>query len=318
MKRILVGACGWEYFPVKYHKLREYSRLFDAIEVNTTFYKIPSLKIVKKWRREVKKDFIFTVKAHRDITHTYRFKLKREVLEKFEYMVKICNILRAKLLVLQIPYNQKPTSSFLRHLENFLEYANSYDLDLGVEARGPDWRNNRALLKSILSRFEVTHVFDASYEEPVYHTNVVYSRIYGKGYHTLWVLDDEEVKRISDLARKYADENLVFLMGHGCRMYDDAIRIKVYIEDNYLLPIYPVKGLSAVRMAILENPKFPASKEDLIRLHGWKVVDISDKKRVRLSKILENIEDRTYNSIYDLLKEIKNYLYIATKGNRDF
>jgi|GEM_PF-3180633 len=113
-----------------------------------------------------KKDFIFTVKAHRDISHTHKFELKREVVEKFDKIVEICKVLRAKLLVSQIPYKQKPTSSFLRNLENFLDYAGNYGLDLGVEARGPNWRNKRgrAVLKSILSRFEVTHVFDASYE----------------------------------------------------------------------------------------------------------------------------------------------------------
>lgn len=311
MKKIYVGACSWEYFPVKYHKLREYSRLFDVVEVNTTFYRIPSLRTVKKWRSIVPEKFVFTVKAHKDISHIHKFELKKEVFERFDKIVEICEILRAKLIVLQIPYNQKPSVRFLDNLEKFLDYTKSYDLNFGVEARGPSWRNDRGrfLLKNILSRFNVTHVFDASYEEPVYHTNIVYSRIYGKGYHTLWVLDDDEVIRIADLARKYAEENLVFLMGHGCRMYDDAIRIKTYIEDNYLLPIYPVKGLAAIRMAILENPKFPASKEDLIRLHGWKVVDISDKKRVRLSKILESIEDKTYNSIYDLLKEIKRIIF---------
>ncbi len=87
-------------------------------------------------------------------------------------------------------------------------------------------------------------------------------------------------------------------------MYDDAIKIKVYIEDNYLLPIYPVKGLAAVRITILENPKFPATKRELIRLHGWKVVDISESERVRLSKLLKDIDDRIYNSLYDLLLEI--------------
>lgn len=305
MKNIYVGACGWEYFPVKYHKLREYSKLFDVVEVNSTFYRLPSLRIVENWRKIVKKDFIFTVKAHKDISHIHKFKLKREAVEKFEKLVDICKILKAEIIVLQVPYRQRPSSRFLKNLVKFLDYAQSYEVNIGVEARGPDWRNRRSrlILKNVISKFNATHVFDASYEEPVFHTNIVYSRIYGKGYHTLWVLDDEEVKQIVDLAKRYAEENKVYLMGHGCRMYDDAIRIKTYIEDNYFLPIYPVKGLAAVRMAILENPKFPASKKELIKLHGWKVVD-TENKRIRMSKILEKIDDRVYRSLNDLLKEI--------------
>jgi len=92
-------------------------------------------------------------------------------------------------------------------------------------------------------------------------------------------------------------------------MYDDAMRIKTYIEDNYFLPIYPVKGLAAVRIAILENPKFPASKKELIKLHGWKVVDISENRRVRLLSLLEKIEEKRYNSLEELMEIFKKIVY---------
>jgi len=44
MKNIYVGACGWEYFPVKYHKLREYSKLFDVVEVNSDVLQVTKFK----------------------------------------------------------------------------------------------------------------------------------------------------------------------------------------------------------------------------------------------------------------------------------
>ncbi len=88
-------------------------------------------------------------------------------------------------------------------------------------------------------------------------------------------------------------------------MYDDVMRIKTYIEDNYFLPNYSTRGINAVRMAILENPKFPVNKEELIKLHGWKVIDISENKRIRMSKILKKLENRIYYSIEEILKNLK-------------
>ena len=64
--------------------------------------------------------FIFTDKAHKDISHIHKFKLKREAVEKFEKLVDICKILKAEIIVLQVPYRQKPSSRFLKNLVKFL------------------------------------------------------------------------------------------------------------------------------------------------------------------------------------------------------
>ncbi|RLE83735.1 MAG: hypothetical protein DRJ39_04355, partial [Thermoprotei archaeon] len=56
----------------------------------------------------------------------------------------ICKILKAEIIVLQVPYRQRPSSRFLKNLVKFLDYAQSYEVNIGVEARGPDWRNRRS------------------------------------------------------------------------------------------------------------------------------------------------------------------------------
>lgn len=50
-------------------RLTYYSSLFNSIEVNSSFYKVPMASTVKKWAAGVPEDFQFTFKMHREITH---------------------------------------------------------------------------------------------------------------------------------------------------------------------------------------------------------------------------------------------------------
>ena len=59
-------------FPPSYRagsRLHYYSSLFDTIEVNSTFYKIPLPKTCAKWAMDVPGNFQFTLKLNRDVTH---------------------------------------------------------------------------------------------------------------------------------------------------------------------------------------------------------------------------------------------------------
>jgi len=59
-------------FPPEYRdkpRLTYYSSLFNSIEINSSFYKIPNGKTVKKWTTEVPPDFVFTYKLWKEITH---------------------------------------------------------------------------------------------------------------------------------------------------------------------------------------------------------------------------------------------------------
>ncbi len=46
-----------------------YATLFDTVELNVTYYRIPSWKVVKGWVDRTPQEFVFTVKAHRTLTH---------------------------------------------------------------------------------------------------------------------------------------------------------------------------------------------------------------------------------------------------------
>ena len=73
--KILVGTASWsdpgfitDWYPktvAASDRLRYYSEHFNFVELNSSFYGIPSEKQVEKWCRETPQDFVFDVKLHK-------------------------------------------------------------------------------------------------------------------------------------------------------------------------------------------------------------------------------------------------------------
>ena len=63
--------------------LQHYATLFDTVEVNTTFYRLPSRDAVANWAAQTPPDFLFAVKASRYLTHIKRLTDLGEGVERF-------------------------------------------------------------------------------------------------------------------------------------------------------------------------------------------------------------------------------------------
>jgi uncharacterized protein YecE (DUF72 family) len=83
MKPIRIGCSGWNYQSWRggefYPKgcppsrwLEHYSRVFDTVEVNSTFYRLASQKAVAHWIEQTPPHFVFALKASRYLTHIKR------------------------------------------------------------------------------------------------------------------------------------------------------------------------------------------------------------------------------------------------------
>jgi len=91
--RLRVGTSGWSYehwsggfYPAHLpasDRLRYYAAHFDTVEVNATFYRLPSASAVSTWRHETPEDFAFAVKGSRLITHFRRLGDVEEALGTF-------------------------------------------------------------------------------------------------------------------------------------------------------------------------------------------------------------------------------------------
>ncbi len=90
---IRIGTSGWHYedwsgrfYPADLTKnkwLEYYSKHFDTVEINNTFYHLPKETTFENWRKKAPKNFLFTVKANRYITHIKRLNEPLEPLERF-------------------------------------------------------------------------------------------------------------------------------------------------------------------------------------------------------------------------------------------
>ena len=63
--------------------LQHYATLFDTVEVNSTFYRLPSRDAVANWAKETPPHFVFAVKASRYLTHVKRLTDLGQGVERF-------------------------------------------------------------------------------------------------------------------------------------------------------------------------------------------------------------------------------------------
>ena len=65
------------------HMLEYYVRHFDTLEINNSFYKLPSIEAFEHWRDSSPKNFVFAVKASRFITHNKKLKDPENAVDNF-------------------------------------------------------------------------------------------------------------------------------------------------------------------------------------------------------------------------------------------
>lgn len=220
--RVLVGVGGWAYLPVEGDKLKACSRLYDFVEVNSTFYTYPSLSTVRGWRRRVPQEFEFTVKCHRDVTHRFRLRPRAETFRALRQMLMICSILEADILVLQTPPDLELGEDSLTAMRETLIYIrDEADVEVAWEVRPPRGSQMPLEVYELMEELDIIPVVDLSrFEAP--KGDVVYSRIFGG-----WNAMSEEELGIIDARVRASSARRAYLCFHGARMYEDALR---YIE----------------------------------------------------------------------------------------
>jgi len=144
LSRYLIGTGGWAYFRVPgLPSLVAYSRVFEFVEVNSTFYEIPNLKAVESWRRMVRPEFEFSVRCNRIVTHKHQFQPEEEAFDAFKKMTTICKTLRAEILHLQTPPTFIPNGDNGELVHSFLSSVDTKGVRIALEVRGA----NQALRK---------------------------------------------------------------------------------------------------------------------------------------------------------------------------
>lgn len=152
--KIVVGCQGWNYddwttraggeivfYPrgTRADKMLEtYAKMFDAVEVDSTFYAIPASSAVENWYKRTPENFSFSLKMPQSITHEYGL---RE--PSFPLLHEFCErvlLLREKLgvILIQLPPNFEASKENAQALRDFLAELPKNNR-FAVEFRSRDW-----------------------------------------------------------------------------------------------------------------------------------------------------------------------------------
>jgi uncharacterized protein YecE (DUF72 family) len=184
---IRVGTSGWHYkhwvgtfYPPRMpssRMLAYYSERFDTVELNNSFYRLPSENSLVAWRESTPGNFSFAAKGSRFLTHMKKLKDAEQGLERF---LNAVNLLQPKLgpIVFQLPpqweMNLERLSEFLRILPEGQRAA--------FELRNATWHTPE--LFRLLERHNAAHcIFHLAGEHsPIRNTaDFGYVRLHGPG-----------------------------------------------------------------------------------------------------------------------------------------
>ncbi len=160
--------------------LEFYAEFFNTVELNVSFYRLPSKEVFASWRKRTPKGFSFAVKGSRFITHTKRLKDCREPLS---LLLDHASLLKEKLgaLLWQLPpgfkFDKERLEGFCILLSTL---PRSKQLRHAFELRDASWFCNEAF--RILQEFGfalcIAHGSGLPYIEKV-TADVVYLRLHG-------------------------------------------------------------------------------------------------------------------------------------------
>jgi uncharacterized protein YecE (DUF72 family) len=309
LKEYLIGTGGWAYFSVPgVNALVSYSMVFNFVEVNSTYYQIPSLVEVRKWQKLVPAGFQFAVRAHRTVTLLGEPRLRSNALAAFDRIKQVCSVLGAQILHIQVPASLVLSGSWVSEFRSFVSSIDLGGLRPALETRGVRSSKLPSELLKLMEDYNMIHCTDISKGEmPAYASDVLYTRLFGKGNHNVYEPTDEELAEVDSKAMSTNSEKIVMSF-HFVRMYKDAARLKVFKQTGMFPRVTESTGLASLQEILEEDAKFPSTKQALIDDQGWKLFDLSDAKRICAGELLQRLPEKTYLSASEVIGSLESTL----------
>ncbi|HVW08894.1 MAG TPA: DUF72 domain-containing protein [Bryobacteraceae bacterium] len=242
VKDVEIGLCGWNGSQASYFEM------FRSIEIQTTFYDPPALRVAEKWKSDAPADFRFCIKAWQLITHvpsspTYRrlrtpvadadkpflgsFQPTEQVMRAWERTVEIARCLDARVILFQCPKSFVPSDKNLSNFCSFFRTIRRRGLrQLAWEPRGEDWTED--IVSELCQEFDLCHCVDPFAGRSA-HGSLRYWRLHGRGSYSYRYSDADLVRLKSMLLREIRPG---FLMFNNFSSKADAIRFSHLLESS--------------------------------------------------------------------------------------
>ena len=197
---IRVGTSGYSFkdwlgtvYPAKMKAgqfLSHYARMFDCVEINSTYYRVPSPSMFAGMLRKVPSDFTFVVKLPREMTHD-REKLASVVSPFINAIAPLVEAGQLGGLLAQFPYSFKAAQEGKDHLKRLADAFISRDIPLSIEFRHESWytQETYAMLKKLGMGFvnvDLPSLPGLPGASNVVTSDVAYYRLHGRNAKMWW------------------------------------------------------------------------------------------------------------------------------------
>jgi uncharacterized protein YecE (DUF72 family) len=197
-----IGTSGWSYPPStgpgawtgvfyplsRTDELKFYSRYFNTVEINSTFYRPVTPKTAESWARRTPADFEFTVKAWQVFTHAKGEWLPEQADEFAQGLTPLAEADKLGCILFQFPASFKQTPENTDRLKFLLDRFGDYSK--AVELRHRSWGEALPLLENL-------NAFPAFIDEPKFKDSirqdfdasagrVLYVRLHGRKFEKWW------------------------------------------------------------------------------------------------------------------------------------
>jgi uncharacterized protein YecE (DUF72 family) len=253
-KKIHVGCSGWSYedwvgpFYPKDAKpkdfLKLYSSVFDSVEIDSSFYRIPNSFMISQWKKNTPEGFLFCPKFPKKITHELKL---QNISSTLDFFYKTLAGLGNKLgpLVLQMPPSFRYEKG-MKDLTNFFSKDMKSPFRHAIEFRHASWfrddvyklleSNNVSLCWSINQYLKETPTKLTS--------NFVYARMVGERDITTFNQKQKdrskESKEMAESIKSFAgsiDDAFIFFNNHfagfGPESVNEFRRLSGLMEMDY-------------------------------------------------------------------------------------
>jgi uncharacterized protein YecE (DUF72 family) len=209
-----IGTSGWSYshWAEKFYPdglknkrwLNYYSGQFNTVEINSSFYHLPTPQTFMTWKESTGTDFLFSVKASRYITHIKRLIDCREA---FNRLLAAAKELGEKLgpFLFQLPPNMSKNENRLEEFLKILPVKYKY----AFEFRNESWLTGDIydLLKNAGCAFVISSSPGFPYKEEI-TADFCYIRMHGPRDLYSSSYSNDELKKISSLIKKNLNKSI--------------------------------------------------------------------------------------------------------------
>lgn len=219
MSKVYIGTSGYYYrhwigrfYPEKLSRskwLEYYSKVFDTVELNTTFYHLPRAKTLEGWIKNTHINFLFSVKVHQSITHIKRLK---DVRSDFYGFMKVIKPLRVYKRIGCILHQFPPTLDYEPSLlKDYIELLPKGYRHV-FEFRNPVFFNDTifAILKENGIALCISHM-RGIIAPPIATADFVYLRFHGPKERYRSTYSQEQIEEFARLIWNFLlEDKLVF------------------------------------------------------------------------------------------------------------